>query len=47
MPSDHFNDLELEPVEPPPLPPDVAEAIRLLLLSSADGDNARRRDEGR
>lgn len=39
MPSDHFNDLQLEPVDPKPLPPDVAEAIRVLLLSSEDSSD--------
>lgn len=41
MPSDHFEDMQLEPVEPKPLPPDVAEAIRLLLLSSEDSEDER------
>lgn len=40
MPSEHFEDLELVLIEPEPLPPAVAEAIRLLLLSSQDSPDA-------
>ena len=36
VPSAHFEDMELELVEPRPLPTDVADAIRDLLLSSKD-----------
>lgn len=41
MSSPHFDDMQLEPVDPNPLPPDVAEAIRLLLLSSQDSADAK------
>lgn len=35
MASDHFEDMQLVLVEPEPLPPDVADALLLMLTSEA------------